>query len=107
VSLQESRDVAIIAYCIAGTLAFILIVFFTIVVGVLSTMTVNRTRQVLKSNVQPTLESVRQTSDSVRGTVQFASDYAIMPLIRTYATVAGAREFVTVLARLGRLRKGR
>jgi hypothetical protein len=69
-------------------------------------MTVNRTRQLLKSNVQPTLESVQQTSESVRGTVEFISDYAIMPVIRTYATVAGAREFIAVLGRLGRLRKG-
>ncbi|HLC28882.1 MAG TPA: hypothetical protein VJL07_05490 [Dehalococcoidia bacterium] len=105
-SLEEVRDYSVIAYCIAGTAAFVLIVFFTIVIGVLSTMTVNRTRRLLKTNVQPTLESVRQTSESVRGTVEFVSDYAVMPVIRTYATVAGAREFIAVLSRLGRLRKG-
>jgi hypothetical protein len=105
VSLEETRDVTLIAYSIAGTAAFIFIVLFTIITGVLSSMTINRTRRILKENVRPTLESVQQTSESVRGTVEFVSDYAIMPVIRTYATVAGAREFIVVLSRLGRLRK--
>jgi hypothetical protein len=106
VSLEETRDVALIAYCVCGVIAFLLIALFTFVLGILSWMTLNRVRGLVKDNVQPTVESVRQTSESVRGTVEFVSDYAIMPVIRTYAAVAGAREFVAVLSRLGQLRKG-
>jgi len=104
--LNEWRDVFVISYSIAGTIAFVLIVLFTIVIGVLSVMTINRTRGILKNNVQPTIESVRQTSESVPGTVEFISDYAVTPVVKTYGTVAGARQFIVVLMRLGRSRKG-
>jgi thiosulfate reductase cytochrome b subunit len=105
-STADVRDVALIIYCIAGAVAFLLIIGFTLVLGILSWMTLSKVRGLLKNNVQPTLESVRQTSDSVRGTVQFISDNAITPVVKTYGTVAGVRTFVTVLTRLGRSRKG-
>ena len=105
-SLEEARDYALIAYCVAGVFAFFFIAFFTIAIGFVTWRTVSRVNGIMKDNVRPTVESVRQTSESVRGTVEFVSDYAIMPVIRTYATVAGAREFIVVLTRLGRLRKG-
>src|SRR6266542_3392993 len=104
-SLSDTRDIAVIAYSIAGTVAFVLIIFFTLAIGILSWMTLSRVRGMLKNNVQPTLESVRQTSESVRGTVEFVSDYAVAPVVKTYGTVAGVRQFVVVLSRLGRSRK--
>jgi thiosulfate reductase cytochrome b subunit len=105
-SVEEVRDYAVIAYSVAGVIAFALITVFTLVLGTVSWMTLNRVRGLLKNNVQPTLESVRQTSESVRGTVEFVSDYAVSPVVKTYGTVAGARQFVAVLTRLGRSRKG-
>ena len=104
--LSEYRDVALIFYCVAGFFAFLFIFLFTIVIGWTTWRLLRTSQRMLKDNVQPTLESVRQTSESVRGSVELVSDYAIMPLIRTYATIAGAREFIAVLTRLGRLRKG-
>ncbi len=105
-SLEETTQVALIAYCIAGFFAFVFIFLFTVVIGWTTWRLLRTSQGLMKNNVQPTLVSVRETSESVRGTVEFVSDYAIMPVIRTYATVAGAREFIAVLARLGRLRKG-
>jgi hypothetical protein len=105
-SVAEVRDYAVIAYSIAGVIAFALIIVFTLALGILSWMTLGRVRGLLKNNVQPTLESVRQTSESVRGTVQFVSDNAITPVVKTYGTVAGVRQFVVVLTRLSRSRKG-
>ncbi len=104
--LNDWRDVAVISYGFTGTIAFLLIIVFTLLIGVLSVMTINRTRSILKNSVQPTIESVRQTSESVRGTVEFISDYAVTPVVKTYGTVAGARQFIVVLMRLGRSRKG-
>src|SRR5688572_13997462 len=105
-SVAEVRDYAVIAYSIAGVIAFFLIIVFTLVLGILGWMTLSRVRGLLKNNVQPTLDNVRQTSESVRGTVQFISDNAITPVVKTYGTVAGVRQFVVVLTRLGRSRKG-
>lgn len=105
-SLEETTQVALIAYCIAGFFAFLFIFLFTVVIGWTTWRLLRTSQRMLKDNVQPTLESVRQTSESVRGSVEMVSDYAILPLIRTYARFAGAREFIAVLSRLGRLRKG-
>lgn len=104
--LNDWRDVAVISYGFAGTIAFGLIIIFTLAIGIMSWMTLSRVRGLLKDSVQPTLESVRQTSESVRGTVEFISDYAVTPVVKTYGTVAGARQFIVVLMRLGRSRKG-
>jgi hypothetical protein len=103
-SVEEVRDYSIIAYCICGVIAFLLIAFFTMVLGTLSWMSMNYARGLLKNNVAPTVESVRQTSESVRGTVEFVSDYAVSPVVKTYGTMAGARAFISVLARFGRSR---
>jgi hypothetical protein len=106
VSLAEARDVAVIAYSVAGVIAFFFIFLFTVVIGFASWRLVRTSQGLIKNNVQPTLESVRQTSDSVRGTVGFVSDYAVSPVVKTYGTVAGARQFIAVMSRLGRSRKG-
>jgi len=104
-SVTEVRDYAVIAYSIAGVIAFALIIIFTLVLGILSWGTLSRVRGLLKNNVQPTLDNVRQTSETVRGTAQFISDNAITPVVKTYGTVAGVRQFVVVLTRLSRSRK--
>jgi MFS superfamily sulfate permease-like transporter len=106
VSLEETTQVALIAYCIAGFFAFLFIFLFTVVIGWTTWRLLRTSQRLLKENVQPTLDNVRQTSDSVRGTVQFVSDNAITPVVKTYGTVAGVRQFVVVLSRLGRSRKG-
>ena len=103
--LSELRDVALILYSFAGFFAFLFIFIFTIVIGWTTWRLLRASQGLLNNNVQPTLESVRQTSESVRGTVEFVSDYAVSPVVKTYGTVAGARQFIAVMSRLGR-RKG-
>jgi hypothetical protein len=97
--------VALIAYCFVGVIAFFLIAFFTFVMGTLSWMTLSRVRGLIKEKVEPTLDSVRQTSESMRGTAEFVSDYAVSPVVKTYGTIAGARQFIIVLSRIGRFRR--
>jgi hypothetical protein len=104
--LSEYRDIALIFYCVAGFFAFLFIFLFTVVIGWTTWRLLRTSQRMLKENVQPAMDNVRQTSESVRGTVQFISDNAITPVVKTYGTVAGVRTFVTVLARLGRSRKG-
>lgn len=101
---EELRDWFIIAYTALGALLFFVAIFFTIVIGLLSTGTVLRTRRILKDNIQPTLENVRQTTENVRGTVAFVSDYAVKPVVKAYGAAAGARRFVAVITRMSRKR---
>jgi hypothetical protein len=96
----------LMCYCVAGTITFLAATFFILVTGTLSTGLLNRTRGLVKEQVTPTLENVRITSENVRDvsreartTATFMSDYAVLPVIRVYATVAGVRRFVAVFAR--------
>lgn len=98
-SLQDFRDVSIIAYTIAGTLVFLLLAIFTIAVGSATYLAVRRARRVLARQVEPTLENVRDTTSTVRSTVSFISDNAVTPVVRTYGIIAGARRFMVVVAR--------
>lgn len=96
----------LMCYCVAGTLTFLAATFFILVTGTLSAGLLNRTRGLMKDKVTPTLENARVTSENVRGasrevrsTVTFVSDYAVLPVIRIYATAAGVRRFVSVFSR--------
>lgn len=96
---EEWRDLFMMCFMVAGTLLFLVTIFFTVVLGYLSTSTVLRTRRLLKNNVQPALENVRGTTETVRGTVTFVSDNAVRPVVKVYGAAAGARRFVSVVAR--------
>lgn len=101
---EELRDWFIIAYTALGALLFFIAIFFTTVVGLLSTGTVLRARRILKDSVQPAMENVRETTESVRGTVAFVSDYAVSPVVKAYGAAAGAKRFIAVIARISRKR---
>jgi hypothetical protein len=99
----------LMCYCVAGTLTFLAATFFILVTGTLSTGLLARTRGLVNTSVAPTLENVRVTSENVRDaskevrtTVSFVSDYVVIPVIRVYATVEGARRFVAVFSRRAR-----
>jgi hypothetical protein len=103
---EEWRDLFIMMYMVAGTITFLLAIFFTLIIGFLSSGLLMRTRGLVKDSVVPTLENVRATSENVRGasremrtTITFVSDHAIMPVIRVYGTAAAARRFVAVFAK--------
>lgn len=99
---EELRDWFIIVYTGLGAVLFFVAIIFTVILGLLTTGTVMRTRRILKDNLQPTLDNVRETTESVRGTVAFVSDYAVNPVVKVYGAAAGARRFVTVVARFTR-----
>ena len=103
-SLQDFRDVTLIAFTIAGTVLFLVATVFTLAIGFLSLGTMWRARRTMKNSVQPAMESLRETSDNLRTTVALISEYAITPVVRVYSAYAGARRFVSVLLRFARPR---
>jgi len=102
---EEWRDFFIMCFMVAGTILFLIGCFFTIMIGSISYSTVNRARRLIKDQVAPTLDSVRETSESVRGTVGFIGDNAVTPVVKVYGAAAGARRFVSVVARFTRGRR--
>ena len=91
-NLQDLRDVTIVAYAIAGTVMFLVLILFTLVLGVMSIMVLRK--------VRGALESARDTVDGLRGTATFFSETAVSPLIRAYGVFRGARRFMGVLGRV-------
>lgn len=96
---EEVRDVAIIVYMTIGTVLLAVMLLFTFIIGVISIRTVLRVRRILKDQVQPSLENVQATTATVRSTVTLVSEYAITPVAKAYGAAAGARKFVSVIAR--------
>ena len=99
---QDWRDVFIMAFMVAGTLLFLVGIVFTVIIGFLTAGAVMKGRGLIKNNLQPALQNVRETSESVRGTVAFISDYSVRPVVRAYSAYAGARRFIAVFTRLAR-----
>ncbi len=96
-SLDNTRDVVII---VAGSLTVAVLLaalIFTVVLGLASRALLNTVRSLLKDDVSPLLESVRQTVHTVRGTTAFVGETAISPIVRVYGAVAGARRAVGVI----------
>ena len=96
---EEVRDIVIIVSGSIGVIVFTVMLFFTLVIGVLLTSLVLKTRGIMKENVQPAMENVKATTSTVRTTVTLVSEYAINPVAKAYGTYQGARRFVSVLAR--------
>ncbi len=100
-SLQDLRDVTIIAFTIAGTILFLFATLASILAVITFTQAI-RTVNGLRSSLLPTLEGLRETVDNLRGTATFVSETAVSPVIRVYSFYAGARRFLGVMFRLFR-----
>jgi hypothetical protein len=100
-SLQEWRDIALIVYTVLGALLFLVAIVVTAGTGWLTWRTLGKAKSVI-GNLGPAVENVRETTETVKGTVSFVSDTAVKPVVRAYGAYAGARRFVSVLARFTR-----
>ena len=98
-SLQEWRDVIMIAFMMVGLLAFFAILLVTVVLGFMGMGIMGRVKGILKDNVQPATENVKATAQNIKGTVAFVSDTAVKPVVKVYGAAAGARRFVGVVSR--------
>ena len=97
---EEWRDLFIMMFMVAGTILFLLGIIFTLITGVLSMGILSRVRGILKNNVQPAAQNVRETTENVKGTVAFVSDNAVKPVVKAYGVAAGARRFVGVAVKV-------
>ena len=97
---EEWRDLFIMMFMVAGTILFLLGIIFTLITGVLGMGILSRVRGILKDNVQPAAQNVRETTANVKGTVEFVSDNAVKPVVKAYGVAAGAKRFVGVAAKV-------
>ncbi|MBI2845835.1 MAG: hypothetical protein HYX86_04740 [Chloroflexi bacterium] len=92
-SLATIRDLAIILLAVESLLVGVVLILLVWQMASLSRM--------LRQEIKPILESVRETMGSVRGTTTLISETVVAPLART----AGVITALGVLLRL--LRRGR
>ncbi len=90
-------------------IAIIVLAFESLVIGVLLILLILQMRglaKMLQEEVQPILESARETATTVRGTTVFVSDTFVKPLIRAAGYASAANRVMRVLTRVRR-RAGR
>ncbi len=90
-------------------IAIIVLAFESLVIGVLLILLIIQMRglaKMLQEEVQPILESARETATTVRGTTAFVSDTFVKPLIKAAGYASAANRVMSVLA-LRKRRRGR
>lgn len=101
-TLQDFRDVTIIAFTIAGTVVFLVSFFLIVIIGILLIRLISTIRNAIQNGMMPTLDSFRDTANNVRGTTTFISESAVSPIIRVYSIFSGVRRAAEVFTGMRR-----
>lgn len=101
VTLEEVRDIVIIAYGVMGMLLLFALMIAVAGFMLIARQLVRMLRELLEP-VRPILNEARDTARNVRGTSEFIADSTVHPLIRTISTVRGVRRGISTLVRAGR-----
>ncbi len=102
-TLQDLRDVTVVAFTIAGTVVFLFGILVSIVLLLILLQVrglVSRVNQLVNDNLPPALSSLRESMDTVRSTTAFVSETVVRPVAKGYGLVMAARRFISVLARM-------
>ena len=84
------RDIVIVLFAFFWFFAGLLLCVLMVVLIFLAL----QIRALLKNNVTPAVDSLRDSLDNVRGTTEFAGETVVSPLIRAYSVVRGVRSGV-------------
>ncbi len=106
VSLADVRDVFIIIYGALGIIFFLAAIIVTVVVGMTVKGLIKDVRGTLDESVKPTLGSIQEAANTVRGTTEYVGRTAVTPIVKTYATFAGVRRGLGVVSGLTRRKRG-
>ncbi len=104
-TLEDLRDVTIVAFTIAGTVVFlvsIMVALVTLWVLLQVRGLVSRLNHLLTENLPPALSSLRESADTLRSTTAFVSETVVRPVAKTYGLLMAARQFLSVLTRVRR-----
>lgn len=97
-SWSEWRDITIVFLGVLMVLAVLLTIVLLVALIILALTA----RSVLKNHAVPALDSLKETLDNVKGTVEFAGETAVSPIIRVYSIVTGVRSGVAAVTNLPR-----
>jgi hypothetical protein len=100
VSLADLRDIVVIVWGIISAIFFFFAIIVILMLGFSVKGLLNKVRELLDESVKPTLGSVKEAADTVRGTTEFVSRAAVMPVVKTYGAVAGIKKGLGVLGKV-------
>src|SRR5581483_1695571 len=100
-SLADVRDVFIIIYGVLGIIFFFAAIIVTFLLYLSVKSLINTVKGLVDDSVKPTLASVKDVADTVRGTADVVGRNAVQPIAKTYGTFAGIRRGLGVLSGLG------
>lgn len=100
VSLGDLRDIVVIVWGIISAIFFFVAIIVTLMLGFSVKGLLSKVHEMLDENVKPTLGSVKEAADTVRGTTEFVSKTAITPVVKAYGTMAGVKKGLSVLGKV-------
>ena len=100
VSLADMRDIVVIVWGIISAIFFFVAIVVALVIGFSVKGLMNKVNALLDENVKPTLGSVKEAAETVRGTTEFVGKTAVTPVVKAYGTVAGIKKGLGVLGKV-------
>jgi hypothetical protein len=97
-SIADIRDVVVIVYGVIGIVFFFAALIVVLMIGFGFGGLIGKLRELLDESVKPTVESIKEAADTVRGTTEFVGRTAVTPIVRTYGMAAGVKKGLSVLA---------
>jgi hypothetical protein len=95
-SWSEWRDIIIVImgifWMLSGVLTVVLLVALVFLVITL--------RGVMKENVAPAIDSLKESLDNVRGTTEVVGESIVSPIVRIYSVVSGVRSALGAVTNL-------
>jgi hypothetical protein len=102
-SWSQWRDILIVFMAAFWMMAGLLTVVLIIVLILLALAA----RRVMRENVAPAVDSLKDSLDNIRGTTEFAGETVVSPIIRVYSVVRGVRSGVRAVGNLPSRIRGR
>lgn len=86
-SWSEWRDIMVVSFGFLFVLAGL--VWVAVAVAVL--LLVLQVRKLLRENVAPAVDSLKDTLDNVKGTTEFVGETTVAPIVKVYSMFRGVR----------------
>ncbi len=102
-SWSQWRDIFIVFMALFWMMAGLLTVVLIVVLILLALAA----RRVVRENVGPAVDSLKDSLDNIRGTTEFAGETVVSPIIRVYSVVRGVRSGVRAVGNLPSRIRGR
>lgn len=97
-SWSEWRDIVIV---FIGALAALAVLLTVALLAALIFLVITA-RRLLRDNLAPAIDSLRESLDNVRGTAEFVGETTVSPIIRVYSVINGVRSGIGAARNLPR-----